>query len=93
MIVSLLLYVLTLIASAFVALLPSSSFWPLPSGFTSAMDFLGEMSGLVATILPDNTFANLTGALTLVVTVNLFVIPWLAARNFRLPFAAMTKKE
>lgn len=93
MLVSAIIYLLTFIANIFIAILPSSTFWPLPEGLTDGLAWLGEQIGLAGAFLPDGVLSNMTSALTLIVTVNLFILPWLAARNFRLPFAAMTKGE
>ena len=93
MLISAILYVLTFIASVFVSILPDASFWPLPDGLTDGLTWLGSQIGIAGAFLPDGTLGNMASALTLVVSVNLFVIPWLAARNFRLPFAAMTRGE
>lgn len=93
MLISILIYVLTFIAGVFVSILPAASFWPLPVGLTDGLTWLGTQIGIAGAFLPDGTLATMVQALTLVVSVNLFILPWLAARNFRLPFAAMTKKE
>jgi len=93
MIINVFLWIITLIVTVFVALLPDASIWPLPQGLTDGLEFLGDQVASLAAILPDNTLNNLVAALTLVITANLLVIPWLAARGFRLPFAAMTKRE
>ncbi len=93
MLISALLWLLAFIAGVFVSILPASTFWPLPSGLTDGLTWLGTQIGIAGAFLPDGTLANMAAALTLVVSVNLFVLPWLAARNFRLPFAAMTKEE
>jgi len=91
MVADLVLRILQLICDIFVAILPDASFWPLPSGFTSGLEFVGGKIALAAAILPAGTLENLTAALSLVVVANIFVLPWLAARNFRLPFAAINK--
>jgi len=91
MVVSAFLYVLTAIAGVFVAILPSATLIPLPADFISSLDWFGGIVGTVAVFLPDGTLANLVGAITLIGTVNLIVLPFLSARHFRLPFAGLTK--
>jgi len=91
MLISLLLNVISIVAQIFQSFLPSASFWPLPTGITDAATWLGARIGTAAAFLPSGVLTNLTLALTLLAAVKLFVIPWLAARGFRLPFAAMTK--
>jgi len=86
MLINVLLWVLTKLAGVFVAILPNADFWPLPSGLTDSLSWISSQIGQVGAILPSGTLANLFAALTLVVAVQLFVLPWVAARNFRLPF-------
>lgn len=93
MLVDFLLHVLTVLARVFTFILPPSSFLPLPQGFLDALEFIGTMVASAANVLPDGTLNNLVSAMTVVLAVNFVVVPWLAARNFRLPFAALTKKE
>jgi len=91
MLVDLLLYLLYAIATVFIAMLPPASWLPLPAGLTNAIAAFGEFIGNAAAFLPDGTLTNMVAALTVIGTVNLLVIPWLAARNFRLPFAGAAK--
>jgi hypothetical protein len=91
MIIDLLLSVLSLIGAAFIAIWPGPDFLPLPASFYNSIDWLGSQIGVAANFLPDGFAANLAVALSLVVAVNLFVIPFIAARRFRLPFASFNK--
>lgn len=80
---------LNAVGQILLTILPDSTFLPLPSGVTSAFSWLGSVAGTAAAIMPDNFFSNIAAALTFVVAVNTFVIPWLAARNFKLPFTGI----
>ena len=91
MIVSFFILLLTFMADILVAIMPDADFLPLPEGITGAFSLLGDFFATTSLILPDNTLTTLAEALTLVGVVNLFVLPWIAARKFRLPFAGSLK--
>jgi len=94
MLVNLILYAIGFIVGVFIdALAAVSSYIDTPSALLAAVSGIGYYIGLVANILPNGMLGHMVSALSLVVTVNLLVIPWMAARNFRLPFGALTKKE
>lgn len=93
MLVDLLLYVLAFIARAFQSFLPPASWLPLPAAFTNAISAMGEYVAMGLALLPSGFIGHLAAAVAVLTTVNLFVLPWLAARHFRLPFGAMTKQS
>lgn len=87
MIPDLFINLLYIAAIAFRSILPSREFWELPDMMVSAMEGLGSLISKAAAVLPDNFLLHLAAALALVITVTIFVFPWLAARNFKLPFS------
>ena len=91
MLVALLLWLLGTIARVFLFIWPIT--WDLPAGVASAFSSLGAFIGQASAILPDGVLANLAAASAFVLTVQIFALPWLVARGFRLPFAALTKKD
>jgi len=78
-------------AKFFAALLPSATFWPLPTGLTDALEWIATPFAYAGAFLPDGMLSTAFAALSLLLAVNLFVLPWLWARGFRLPFAAWNK--
>jgi len=96
MLADLLIYGITVICQAVFgawAVLIPSSWSTLPDGVLSMFTALGDFIGTASVILPDGFLANLAAATAVIFSVQLFVLPWIAARNFRLPFAALAKKE
>lgn len=67
------------------SILPGASFWVLPSGITAAVSKMGTFISYFWAFMPDGSGSTTAAALSAVITVDLFVIPWLAARNIRLP--------
>jgi len=65
--------------------------WAFPAGLSSMFTSLGSFIGTVSVILPDGVLSNMAAAMTFVFAVQVFILPWLAARHFRLPFAAWNK--
>lgn len=91
MLTSLLLYVITFVASLLIAVLPDASAWPLPIGYTNGWAFISELFGTAAVFLPEGGLEAVGAALSFVILANAFVIPWLAARHFKLPFVGIHK--
>ena len=83
MLVNLLLYVLAKIVEAFLFLTPQ---WDLPSALTTGIGSFGSFISMVDNILPDGTLENLLAASVLLLTINTFALPFIVARNFKIPF-------
>lgn len=80
---SFVLNALSVLIGLFVAILPD---WQLPEALSEGLGGFSSFIALVDNILPSGTLTNLFAAAGVILGVNLFLIPLLIARNFKIPF-------
>lgn len=92
MIFDLILLILEKLAALIVAVLPSSTFLPLPAGYYSTLTSFGDYLALAANLLPDGTLTNLVAASGFILAVRLVVVPILAGQHLTIPFIKTIKR-
>lgn len=93
MLIDWLIFVLVKLCEAFLYILPDPGWFAWPQGLQDAFEDVGYFFSVAGAFLPDGVLGHLAAALGLKLVVDFIVIPWLIARDFRLPFAALTKNS
>ncbi len=82
MIFTLLIVAATMLLRLYIAIIPSID---LPAGLLSAISYVGTCIAYTKNFVPNGTFENAAAALAFVAAVHFIVIPFIAARNFKIP--------